>query len=220
MENLHADFAQRVVIDTESMDWQPSPSPSVWRKRLDLVGGEFGRVTSVVRYDPHSTFHSHDHPDGEEILVLEGTFADEHGVYPAGTYLLNPPGFRHAPRSAEGCVLFVKLRQYGGVGRVQVAIDTNQCAWTPSVPSGVLIKTLYQQPGHSERMRLERWQPGALAEAHAHPGGEEIFVLSGAWQDEHGRYGPSTWVRNPPGSRHTASSPGGCTLYVKTGGLL
>jgi anti-sigma factor ChrR (cupin superfamily) len=41
--------------------------------------------------------------------VLEGTFADEHGVYPAGTYLRNPPGSRHHPYSPDGCVIFVKL---------------------------------------------------------------------------------------------------------------
>ena len=112
--SLNGDIGVRACMDTASMTWQPSPSGTVWRKRLHLVGGaESGQVTSVVRYEPGSSFPAHDHPDGEEILVLEGVFSDEHGDWPAGTYLLNPEGFRHAPFSREGCRLFVKLRQYG-----------------------------------------------------------------------------------------------------------
>ncbi len=130
MAELNADLSRRVVLTTASMDWQESPSPNVLRKRLDLIGPpEAGRVTSVVQYRPDSKFPSHPHPDGEEILVLDGVFADEHGRYPAGTYLLNPEGFSHAPFSEEGCVLFVKLRQYPGTERRHVAID-------PRLPSG------------------------------------------------------------------------------------
>ena len=111
----------RAFADTSRMEWAPSPSGSVWRKRMHLVGPpESGQVTSVVRYEPRSTFHAHDHPEGEEILVLEGVFSDEHGDWPAGTYLLNPEGFRHAPFSREGCTLLVKLRQFPGRERRHV----------------------------------------------------------------------------------------------------
>ncbi|MEL6200569.1 MAG: cupin domain-containing protein, partial [Pseudomonadota bacterium] len=68
------------------MDWSASPSGTVWRKRVHLVGPpESGQVTSVVRYQPDSSFPTHDHPEGEEILVLDGVFSDEHGDWPAGT---------------------------------------------------------------------------------------------------------------------------------------
>ncbi|HJR70391.1 MAG TPA: cupin domain-containing protein, partial [Gammaproteobacteria bacterium] len=88
---INGDLAVRVAVDTAAMPWTPSPSGTVWRKRVHLVGpAEAGQVTSVVRYEPGSTFHSHAHPDGEEILVLEGVFSDEHGDWPTGTYLLNP----------------------------------------------------------------------------------------------------------------------------------
>ena len=111
-KTINADFSKRVVVHTAGVDWQASPSPSVWRKRLDLAGAaEASRVTSVVRYDPDSAFPEHPHPDGEEILVLDGVFSDGHGDYPAGSYLLNPEGFSHAPFSQNGCTLFVKLRQ-------------------------------------------------------------------------------------------------------------
>ena len=115
---MNGDMRKRVAVHGAALDWQPSPSGTVWRKRLHLVGGaESGQVTSIVRYEPNATFAAHDHPEGEEILVLEGTFSDEHGDWPSGTHLLNPEGFRHAPFSRDGCVIFVKLRQYAGAGR-------------------------------------------------------------------------------------------------------
>ena len=144
------------------MDWTPSPSGTVWRKRVHLVGPvESGQVTSVVRYQPRSTFHAHEHPDGEEILVLDGVFSDEHGDWPAGTYLLNPEGFRHAPFSREGCVLFVKLRQFPGRAREHVALRTAGAAWQPTARAEVAVRPLYSQAGFVDSMRLERWSPGA-----------------------------------------------------------
>src|SRR5207247_5426935 len=110
------------------------------------------------RYGPRSRFPAHDHPQGEEILVLEGVFSDEHGDWPAGTFLLNPEGFRHAPFSEPGCVLFVKLRQFPGRERSHIVIDTHKLAWEPSPIPAVAYKTLYQQAGFSDLMRLERWQ--------------------------------------------------------------
>ena len=70
-EAIHGDLAARVSADTNRMDWTPSPSGTVWRKRVHRVGPlESGQVTSVVRYEPGSSFLAHDHPEGEEILVL------------------------------------------------------------------------------------------------------------------------------------------------------
>src|SRR5499427_3880994 len=156
--SINGDLSQRVVVRSHEMPWSPSPSGKVWRKRLHRVGpAESGQVTSVVRYDAHSTFHAHDHPGGEEILVLDGVFSDEHGDWPAGTYLLNPEGFRHAPFSEPGCLLFVKLRQFPGRERRHVVVDTHGLDWQPSSIPGVAQKALYQQAGFQDTMRLERW---------------------------------------------------------------
>ncbi len=219
-ERLNADFTRLVIVHTAHMEWQPSPSPSVWRKRLDLAGAsEASRVTSVVRYDANSVFPPHPHPDGEEILVLEGVFSDEHGDYPAGTYLLNPEGFSHAPFSKGGCVLFVKLRQYPGRDRKQIIVDTGNVEWQPRPTPGITVLPLYQEEGYPEAMRLVRFAPGANVPEHEHRGGEELLVLDGGIEDEHGRYEVGSWVRYPVGSRHAVDSEKGCTLYLKTGHL-
>ncbi len=219
-ESINGNLAVRAVADTTLMDWTPSPSGSVWRKRVHLVGPpESGQVTSVVRYEPASSFPTHDHPDGEEILVLEGVFSDEHGDWPEGTFLLNPEGFRHTPFSKPGCVLFVKLRQFPGRERRHVVVDTDKLAWQPSSNPAIAYKPLYQQDGFSDVVRLERWAPQADLGTLSYEKGAELFVLEGEFSDEAGTYSKGCWVRLPMGSKHHPRSAGGCTLYVKRSGL-
>lgn len=202
------------------MEWAPSPSGSVWRKRVHLVGpAESGQVTSVVRYEPHSRFPAHDHPEGEEILVLEGVFSDEHGHWPAGAFLLNPEGFRHTPFSEPGCVLFVKLRQFPGRERRHIVLDTHKLTWQPSANPAVAYKALYQQAGFSDLMRLERWEPRADLGVTCYEQGAELFVLEGEFADKAGAYSSGCWLRLPAGSEHHPRSDAGCTLYIKRSGL-
>ena len=217
--HLNADFTDAAFADTGAMDWQASPSPSVLRKRLDLAGpAEAGRVTSVVRYEPDSTFPPHEHPGGEEILVLDGTFSDEHGDYPAGSYLLNPEGFSHAPRSAGGCVLFVKLRQYIGSARRQIHRDTGLMLWE-ACATGICQKVLYREAAHPEVMRLLRLEAGAGYGLENH-GGAEVFVISGAVAaGRHGTLKMGAWLRLPSDEALDLSSGEGARLYLKTGHL-
>lgn len=92
---VNADFSARVVIESQIAPWVTSPEQGVERKLLDRVGDQVARATSIVRYAPGSAFATHEHALGEEFLVLSGTFADEHGEYPPGTYVRNPPGSQH-----------------------------------------------------------------------------------------------------------------------------
>ena len=219
-ESINGDLSVLAVVDTTRMEWAPSPSRSVWRKRVHLVGPpESGQVTSVVRYEPDSRFPPHDHPEGEEILVLEGVFSDEHGDWPAGTFLLNPEGFRHTPFSKPGCVLFVKLRQFPGRDRRHVVVDTHKLAWEPSAIPGVALRPLYTQAGFSDVICLERWEPKADLGIVSYEQGAELFLLEGEFADEAGTYSTGCWLRFPVGSVHHPRSVAGCTLYIKRSGL-
>ena len=217
---INGDMAKRVVMAADTMQWQPSPSGTVWRKRLHLVGGaESGQVTSIVRYEKGSTFPAHDHPDGEEILVLDGVFSDEHGDWPAGSYLLNPEGFRHAPFSKDGCMIFVKLKQYSGPGRHHVALCTDPVEWEESCHPGIYTKKLYSESSFPDHMRLERWNAGTSRGTATYEGGVEILVLQGTLWDERGRYSRLTWLCLPPGAAHAPVSPNGCEIFIKEGAL-
>ena len=217
---INGDLSIRVSADTQAMDWSASPSGTVWRRRVHRVGpAESGQVTSVVRYEPGATFPSHDHPGGEEILVLQGVFSDEHGDWPQGTYLLNPEGFRHAPFSKDGCEIFVKLRQYPGTDRDHVTVQTHGLAWRPNSETGVEIKNLYAQSGFTDRTRLERWLPGAAMEVRHFPQGAELFVLGGNFRDGADQYNKGSWLRLPVGESLAPQTESGCTLYIKEGGF-
>jgi anti-sigma factor ChrR (cupin superfamily) len=218
---LRADLSLLEVVHTDTMAWTRSPSPGVERKRLSLHGPlEAGRVTSIVRYAPGSRFPAHPHPDGEEILVLHGVFSDERGDHPAGTYLLNPEGYAHAPYSIPGCELFVKLRQYPGQGRTQVRLDTNTADWEAVfVAPGVERLRLYAEAGHPEVMHILRIAAGVKIPTVTLVGGEELLVLEGTLEDEHGAYRAGTWVRYPAGTQHTPRTATGCRVFVKKGHL-
>jgi anti-sigma factor ChrR (cupin superfamily) len=198
------------------MDWTPSPSATVWRKRLFHEGGkESGVVTSVVRYEEGSSFHRHEHPGGEEILVLSGTFSDDRGDHPAGTFMLNPEGYGHAPQSPEGCDLFVRLQQFPG--SQQVRIDTTSGWQSHSEYDGLEVIELHTPDAGPAHYRMLRMSAGLEVPSVPIPAGEEIFVVSGAFSDEHGDYEEGDWVRYPAGSAHSPRSESGATLLIKRG---
>lgn len=203
---IRAEFREPVVLATDTLPWIDSPMAGVRRRCLDRIGEELARATSVVRYEAGSVFSAHTHGGGEEFLVLEGIFADEHGEYPAGTYVRNPPGSRHAPRSAGGCVLFVKLWQ--------MDLDDQ----TPVLMPGAAGR-LVDRPG--ERVRVDRWAPGDEVPGIAPPGGLELFVLDGSvrWGGkEPVTLGSGGWIRVPGGSATPLSvGPRGAHVYLKVG---
>jgi anti-sigma factor ChrR (cupin superfamily) len=214
---INADLGQRAVVYSEELPWVASPLPGVDRRMLERDGEEVARATSVVRYAPQSSFDAHVHGGGEEFLVLEGVFSDEHGDFGPGMYVRNPPGSRHTPRSGPGCTILVKLRQMDPADRQYVRIDTTTAPWQPGPGEGVSVMPLFERG--REKVALWKLAPGARLQHHDHPGGEETFVLDGVLADELGRYPKGAWLRTPPGSAHEPFSQEGCLLYVKTGHL-
>ncbi|NCX14381.1 MAG: cupin [Burkholderiaceae bacterium] len=215
--NLHSDYTQRVVLHQEDLPWVDSPEPGVQRRMLDRIGDEQAKATSIVRYEPNTRFTAHQHDLGEEILVLDGVLSDEYGDYPAGTYLMNPPGSSHAPYSESGCTLFVKLRHLGDEQRERELIDTNTAEWLQGLVPGLTVMPLMRQGSGST---LVRWAPNTYFNPHRHYGGEEIYVVDGVFADEYGTYPKGSWIRSPHLSMHTPYSKEGCTIFVKTGHLI
>ena len=215
-ENINLDFSKVVVINTDNESWQNSPMQGVQRKPLAREGKESGHATSVVRYVAGSKFNSHTHPLGEEIFVLEGVFSDENGDYPAGSYIRNPPNSSHAPFSENGCVIFVKLQQFDEADSKQVNINTNESSWLQG-QGNLQVMPLHNYEGQGTALVF--WPKGERFLPHKHWGGEEIFVLSGEFIDEHGRYPNGTWIRSPHLSEHFPYVEEDTVILVKTGHL-
>jgi len=210
------DFTTKVVIRSKDIDWTPSPASGVLRKPLAREEAERGHATSIVRYEPGARFTRHEHPLGEEIVVLEGVFSDESGHYGPGSYLRSPPGSGHAPFSEEGCLLFVKLHQFNANDLSIVRINTNNTPWL-SGHGGLEVMPLHEF--EQEHVALVKWPQGEEFQPHRHFGGEEILVLSGEFCDEYGRYPAGTWLRSPHLSQHHPFVDEETIIWVKTGHL-
>lgn len=213
---INADFSRRVVVPGDAWNWVASPQAGVERVMLDRIGGEQARATSFVRYSPGADFPAHDHPGGEEILVLSGTFSEDGKDFPAGWYLRSPPGSRHCPASAEGTVIFVKLRQMRPDERAWVRLDARDPArWRKDGDR----RRCDLFTNEDEAVCLLALAPGLPLLAAAAPGAEAV-VLAGALLADGQRLGPGSWLRLPPGAHpDIVASPEGATVYLKTGAL-
>jgi anti-sigma factor ChrR (cupin superfamily) len=215
---LNADFSKRAVVHAARLSWVASPIAGVERRMLDRIGEEVSRATSIVRYAPNSHFSAHTHGGGEEFFVLDGVFSDEHGDFPAGSYIRNPPASRHTPGSEKGCTIFVKLWQFDPEDRAHVRIDTTKMPFLPARDRpGVEVLALYQDA--RENVRLERWSADAQIFLPA-TGGIEILVLEGGFSDANENFEPQCWLRLPADAMLTArSGANGCKAWIKTGHL-
>jgi anti-sigma factor ChrR (cupin superfamily) len=212
---LRMDFTKFEVVDTAALVEVPAPVAGITRRMIERDGGEVARATSIVRYEAGGRFPRHTHDLGEEILVLTGTFADEHGSYPAGTYLRNPAGSSHQPYTDDGCELFVKLRHLDLQDQQRLVVDTSSGTWHPG--SGPGLQNMLLGGFGSERTVLVRWAPGTQVPPHTHATVEETLVLSGELQDEFHRYPAGTWFRAPRGSTHAPFSTSGALILIKIG---
>jgi len=215
---LNHDLSARTLVHAAALDWVPSPAKGVDRRMLFRIGEEKARATSIVRYAPGSRFARHGHPGGEEFLVLEGTFQDGTGDFPAGTYVRNPPGTGHAPHSEAGCIILVKLWQFRRDDREPVVRRPGEGAATP-LRDGV-SSSLILFEGADERVMLEEWRPGARVEL-ANPNGLELLVLAGDFSDGTDTLGGWSWLRLPAGTPLRASvGTVGARVWFKSAPLL
>ena len=212
--NLRTDYDAREHVPFESISWAESPTAGVERKMLERDGDEVARATSIVRYEPGRAFAEHVHEWGEEFLVLEGTFQDEHGDYPAGTYVRNPPGSSHRPFATRGCTIFVKLRQFVAGDSFRLVAREENSVW--AADSRAAIRTLYAY-GSEQVSFVELAAQSSLA-LPACVTGTEILVLRGAMDFDGAPCQPLTWLRSP-GAVAQAQSEVGCLFWMKRGHL-
>lgn len=212
---LNADFKSRVVIHSDQIEWVASPMPGVDRRMLDRIGGEVARATSIVRYAPNSKFSAHTHTGGEEFIVLDGVFQDEHGDFPAGTYVRNPPTSSHTPGSGDGCVIFVKLWQFDMKDRTQFRKTMAEELGTPV--DGVATAVLHQDA--REIVSYSHLSAGAVF-ASFDEGGIEMLVIDGSVSEGGENLGKGAWLRLPDGQAlHVTAGPDGAKVWIKTGHL-
>lgn len=66
-----------------------------------------GASSALLRYEPGAWVPEHRHEGYEHVFVLSGEQRDARGTYPAGTFVINPPGTSHDISSAGGCLVLI-----------------------------------------------------------------------------------------------------------------
>lgn len=212
---LNADFSQRVIVHGADIEWLDSPMPGIRRRMLDRIGAEVARATTIVSYAPNSQFSPHVHSGGEEFIVLDGVFQDEHGDFPTGSYIRNPPQSKHTPGSEPGCIIMVKLWQFDSEDRTHIRtnIDKVSSIADANRPS-VKVTPLYKD--EREQVQVEEWEAGANIIVDATLGGAEIFVLEGSFEESSDILKKHSWLRSPIGSTVTAKAGNeGARVWIK-----
>ncbi len=214
----NANFSERVLVRFNGGNWQASPMAGVDRHMLDRIGDEVARATTIVRYAKGSSFSEHTHDGGEEFIVLDGIFQDEHGDYPAGSYIRNPPTSHHIPRSDEGCTIFVKLWQFDPDDRTQVKIDMSKMqSISAANRKGVSIMPLFQDA--RETVQMEVWDADSEITIDL-PHGGEFLVLDGSFTESNDIITRHDWLRIPVGGAfHAKAGQDGAKVWIKTGHL-
>jgi len=211
---INSDFSKRVIVHAGKQEWVPSPMKGVDRRMLDRIGDEVARATSIVRYAPKSNFSAHTHTGGEEFFVLDGVFQDEHGDFPAGTYVRNPPTSSHTPGSEAGCTIFVKLWQFDMNDRHQMRVDTLSADWQAD-PDRQGIEHLPLYSDNREDVSMETWHPGQTVALDA-ANGMEVLVIGGSFTEGNESFEIQSWLRLPVGASSTAiAGPDGCKVWIK-----
>jgi anti-sigma factor ChrR (cupin superfamily) len=215
---INDDFTRPVIVHAARQEWVASPAAGVDRRMLFRIGEEKARATSIVRYAPESAFPRHTHTGGEEFVVLDGVFQDEHGDYPAGSYIRNPPGTSHVPSSKEGCTIFVRLWQFRADDRDQTVRQPGEGKQV-SPRTGAAAATILFEDGHEE-VRFEDWQAGARVTVE-NSKGLEFLLLSGGLTVDGETLAPPAWGRLPAGLALQAQVSGeGARVWMKQGPLL
>ncbi|MFT2110323.1 cupin domain-containing protein [Marinomonas sp. 2405UD68-3] len=215
---IAADFSKRVVVHSESLEWLASPMKGVERRPLDRVGSEVARATTIVRYAPGSAFSSHVHTGGEEFLVLDGVFQDEHGDFPTGSYIRNPPESSHTPSSQDGCIMLVKLWQFQPEDRTHIRLQTLKMGSVKLRSQlGVSITPLYKD--HIEEVSILELESNASIKLDT-PQGAELLIIEGSLQEQNDRLIKHSWLRLPIKSRiEGVAGDQGARIWLKTGHL-
>ncbi len=231
--DVHSDLTRRVVVQSAAMPWSPSPwIPGINRKFLDRYGnGQFVPSTSIVSFATGVRDPYHAHPHGEEFYVLDGVLTDHTGDYLPGFYVRHPMRWCHAPyvdmRNSDA-VVWVKVSQIIDESEPIIVKDTCD----PGLPEwcdgecetgSVRVLPLHRNDRTGERVWIEVYAPGTRTISVQPPGGEEVFVVSGALTENRLVHYPTlTWIRNPvdaAGAQRERVAQRGCKLLVKSGHL-
>ena len=150
-----------------------------------------------------------------DLYILQGELSENAGpIYTVGAFL------RRSKRTSliagpEGARLF-KYQDRSAAPSDHTTVTPNQLDWREGGAVGMKVASLVNA---NHRLMLVSWIRGTQMRLHDHPMGEEIFVLTGQLQDQHGRYPAGTWQRLYPETSHSPYSETHTLILLRNGHL-
>ena len=95
----------RLVTKIDAGEWLTDEHSGVAFRHLHRFDEE---TVTIERWPPGAELAFHEHPQGEELFILEGSIEDAQGRYETGSWIRMPPRSGHSLRSPAGCLLYAK----------------------------------------------------------------------------------------------------------------
>lgn len=97
-------------------------------------------------------------------------------------------------------------------------VRNNKKEWQPLIEKGIhyegisVISLRYDEAKERSTTILLKFEPGARYPYHNHPGGEEIYVLSGDVVLEHATLNAGDYLYTPVNFKHSVTTKTGCIM--------
>ena len=199
--------------DESDANWKATETAGVMARRLSPGSPNFFE-TSILRLAPGASLPVFNSRWGIEVFVLDGEWTLPEGSLKVGGYSRRPATYVGENSTKTGCTLLLRTGLFSELDTELTQLQSTDEPWLPG-QGGLTVKPLQSFEG--ENTALVHWPAGERFVPHQHWGGEEIFVLLGTFEDEHGRYPKGTWIRSPHLSTHFPFVQEETIILVKTG---
>lgn len=105
LEQFQPNDKKHVVIRPEEIQWHEG----IGNLKVTSLHSFENESTALVWWPENEKFQPHSHYGGEEIVVISGAFKDEHGEYPAGSWIRSPHMSQHFPFVDDETLILVKV---------------------------------------------------------------------------------------------------------------
>ncbi len=201
---------------TRELTWIAIGTPGVEKKLIVARNESRMYEVSILRLESGAQLPSPPEGWGIEVVVLEGSWQVPEGILEENGYSRRPPGEVCTGSTATGCTLYVRSGLFVEDDAELVHSQAEVEPWLTG-HGNLRVKALHSMD--REGTAFVHWPAGERFVRHQHWGGEEIFVLSGTFRDEHGTYPTGTWIQSPHLSTHHPFVEEETVIFVKTGHL-
>lgn len=102
------------LVKTNEIEWKPLNEENItgiYVKSLLFDADTKRSPTILLKFDAGAIYPLHNHPAGEEILVLEGDIKLGKDELKAGDYLFTAVNNKHRVSTKNGCIVLLKAPQ-------------------------------------------------------------------------------------------------------------